>query len=145
MPPEYPPDRGGSGKTDTSCTCHTHEASPDLSSVFEGFDDATVDPVRGSAANAQPQSQANARLDIDPDDVRRGLGQLVLTIARLVHELLEKQAIRRIDAGSLTDEEAERIGTTLMLQAREIRTLAGHFGVDPDDLNLDLGPLGKLL
>lgn len=85
------------------------------------------------------------RLEIDKDKVKNGLGQLVLTLVRLIHELLERQAIRRIDAGSLTDEEIEGVGTTLMKQAEEIERLRKEFGLEEEDLNLGLGPLGKLL
>ena len=85
------------------------------------------------------------RLDLDPDKVKNGLGQLVLTLVKLLHELLERQAIRRIEAGSLDDDEIERLGFTLMRQAEEIETLRKAFGLDEDDLNIDLGPLGKLL
>jgi hypothetical protein len=85
------------------------------------------------------------RLNLDQQNVRNGLGQLVLTLVKLLHELLERQAIRRMEAGSLTDSEIERLGVTLMLQAREIERLRREFGLEEDDLNLDLGPLGKLL
>jgi hypothetical protein len=84
-------------------------------------------------------------LDLDPESVKNGLGQLVLTLIKLLHELLARQAIRRVDAGSLTDEEIERMGLTLMRQAEEIERLREQFGLDEEDLNLDLGPLGKLL
>jgi Gas vesicle protein K len=86
-----------------------------------------------------------AHLDLDPESVKNGLGQLVLTLVKLLHELLARQAIRRVDAGSLTEEEVERIGLTLMRQAEEIERLREQFGLDEEDLNLDLGPLGKLL
>jgi ribosomal protein S12 methylthiotransferase accessory factor YcaO len=66
-------------------------------------------------------------------------------LVKLLHELLERQAIRRIEAGSLTDQEIERLGLTLMRQAQEIERLRNEFGLEEDDLNLDLGPLGKLL
>jgi len=59
--------------------------------------------------------------------------------------LMERQAIRRIDAGSLTDQQIERLGITLMRQAQEIDRLRNEFGLEEEDLNLDLGPLGKLL
>ena len=85
-----------------------------------------------------------ARLDLDPDRLKNGLGQLVLTLIKLLHEVLERQALRRIDAGSLTDEQIERLGLTLMGQAEEIDRLRKEFGLDEDDLNLDLGPLGRL-
>ncbi|MEN0021173.1 MAG: gas vesicle protein K [Planctomycetota bacterium] len=84
-------------------------------------------------------------VDINKDNVGKGLAQLVLTVLRLVHDLLERQAIRRMDAGSLTDDEVERLGTTLKAQADEIRDMAERFGLTEADLNLDLGPLGKAL
>jgi hypothetical protein len=77
--------------------------------------------------------------------VKNGLGQLVLTLVKLLHELLEKQAIRRIEAGSLTELEIERLGITLMKQAQEIDRLRRAFNLEDEDLNIDLGPLGKLL
>jgi hypothetical protein len=90
-------------------------------------------------------TQTRRRIDLDPETVKNGLGQLVLTLVKLLHELLERQAIRRIDAGSLNDEQIERLGLTLMGQAREIERLREAFGLEEEDLNLDLGPLGKLL
>ena len=87
---------------------------------------------------------ARARLDLDPDRLKNGLGQLVLTVIKHLHELLERQALRRIDAGSLSDEQIERLGVTLMGQAEEIDRLRREFGLEEDDLNLDLGPLGRL-
>ena len=86
-----------------------------------------------------------ARLELDPESVKNGLGQLVLTLIKLLHELLERQALRRIEAGSLTEEQIERMGLTLMGQAEEIDRLRREFGLEEQDLNLDLGPLGKLL
>ena len=85
-----------------------------------------------------------ARLELDPDQVKNGLGALVLTVVKLLHELLERQALRRIDAGSLTEEQIEKLGLTLMRQADEIDRLRKEFGLEEEDLNLDLGPLGKL-
>ena len=87
----------------------------------------------------------NARLNLDESGAKNGLGQLVLTVVKLLHELLERQAIRRIEAGSLSDQQIERLGLTLMKQAQEIERLRKEFGLEDEDLNLDLGPLGKLL
>lgn len=78
-------------------------------------------------------------------DKKNGLAQLVLTLVKLLHNLLEKQAIRRMEAGTLTDEEIENLGLALMEQTKEIQRLTKEFGLVNDDLNLDLGPLGKLL
>jgi len=85
------------------------------------------------------------RLQLDPESVQNGLGQLVLTLVKLLHELLEKQALRRLDAGGLTDEQIERLGLTLLRQSEEIERLREVFGLKEEDLNLDLGPLGRLL
>ncbi len=85
------------------------------------------------------------RLNLDQNNLKNGLGQLVLTLVKLLHELLERQGIRRIEAGSLTDDQIERLGLTLMKQAQEIDRLRQEFGLEEEDLNLDLGPLGQLL
>src|SRR6266481_5874474 len=78
---------------------------------------------------------ARLRLELDPDKVKNGLGQLVLTLVKLLHELLERQAIRRIDSGSLTEQQVERLGLTLMRQAQEIERLRKEFGLEEEDLN----------
>jgi hypothetical protein len=85
------------------------------------------------------------RINLDQNNVKNGLGRLVLTLVKLIHELLERQAISRIDAGFLSEVEIERLGVTLMMQAQEIDKLRREFLLDEEDLNLDLGPLGKLL
>lgn len=101
--------------------------------------------ILSSQFAALETSAPSKRLELDAENVKNGLGQLVLTLIRLIHELLEKQAVRRIDAGSLTDEQIENIGLTLMKQAEEIERLCKLFGLEKEDLNLDLGSLGKLL
>jgi len=73
------------------------------------------------------------------------LVSLVLTLVELLRQLMERQAIRRVDRGGLTDEQIERIGTTLMLLEEKMTELREHFGLEPEDLNIDLGPLGPLL
>ena len=85
------------------------------------------------------------RLNLDHEKTKNGLAQLVLTVVKLLHELIEKQALHRIEGGGLTDEEIERLGFTLMRQSEEITRISREFGLEDDDLNLDLGPLGKLL
>jgi hypothetical protein len=85
------------------------------------------------------------RINLDQDNIKNSLGQLVLTLVKLLHELLERQGIRRIEAGTLTDDQIERLGLTLMKQAQEIDRLRQEFGLEEADLNLDLGPLGQLL
>ncbi len=95
-------------------------------------------------ANRIPEGQT-PRINLDSDNIKNGLGQLVLTLVKLLHELLERQGIRRIEAGSLTDDQIERLGLTLLKQAQEIDRLRKEFGLEEEDLNLDLGPLGQLL
>ena len=103
-----------------------------------------VDDLLAPPSSAAQRPRAG-RLNLDANDAKNGLGQLVLTLVRLLHELLERQAIRRIEAGSLSDQQIERLGLTLMRQAQEIERLRAEFGLEEEDLNLDLGPLGKLL
>jgi hypothetical protein len=85
------------------------------------------------------------RIDADPESVERGLVSLVLTIVELLRQLMERQALRRVDQGSLTDDQVERIGRTLMALESRMAELREHFGLSPEDLNIDLGPLGPLL
>jgi hypothetical protein len=98
-----------------------------------------------SNSRAGTRSLMGGRLELDRDSTRNGLGRLVLTLVRLLHELLEKQAIRRMDSGSLTEDQIEQVGLTLMRQAEEIDRLRKEFGLEEKDLNLDLGPLGRLV
>lgn len=100
--------------------------------------------MQGGAQVPAPASHT-PRINLDQDNLKNSLGQLVLTLVKLLHELLERQGIRRIEAGSLTDEQIERLGLTLMKQAQEIDRLRKEFGLEEEDLNLDLGPLGQLL
>jgi hypothetical protein len=86
-----------------------------------------------------------ARAAADPNREKNGLGKLVLTLMKVLHELLKRQALRRIEGGSLTPAQVEKLGVTLMNQAREIERLRTDFSLGEEDLNLDLGPLGKLL
>lgn len=84
-------------------------------------------------------------MNLQADDVKNGLARLVLILVKLLHELLERQALRRVESGSLTENQIERLGITLMRQAQEIQRLRKEFGLAEDDLNLDLGPIGRLL
>jgi len=79
------------------------------------------------------------RIDIDPDDVERGLAGLVLGLVELLRQILEKQAVRRMEGGTLTDDEIERVGLALMRLERKVRDLADDFGLTEDDLRLGLG------
>ena len=90
-------------------------------------------------------ARSSSRIAIDGEKARDGLAQLVLTLIKLLHELLERQAIRRMESGALTDDEIERLGLAMMRQADELARIREAFGLKDEDLNIDLGPLGRLL
>lgn len=85
------------------------------------------------------------RIEADPERVEKGLAQLVLTLVELVRQLMERQAVRRLEAGSLTPHQEEQLGMALMRLAEKMEELKEHFDLTDDDLNLHLGPLGDLL
>jgi hypothetical protein len=85
------------------------------------------------------------RVNADPESLERGLAQLVLTVVELLRQLMERQALRRVDGGTLTEDEVERLGRTFMELDKRMAELREEFGLDEEDLNLNLGPLGNLL
>ena len=85
------------------------------------------------------------RVNADPEKVEQGLAQLVLTLIELLRQLMERQALRRMDQGTLTDEQVERLGETFMKLEQRMDELKREFGLEDRDLNLNLGPLGNLL
>jgi hypothetical protein len=87
----------------------------------------------------------DGRVNADPESVEKGLVQLVLTLVELLRQLMERQAVRRVEAGGLSEDDVERLGRTLMLLEDRMEELREHFGLEPEDLNIDLGPLGRLL
>ncbi|MEV6318120.1 gas vesicle protein K [Streptomyces sp. NPDC051776] len=90
-------------------------------------------------------SGVRRRLEVDPESVERGLAGLVLTIIELLRQLMERQALRRVEQGGLSDEQIEKLGLTLMALEERMDELREEFGLEPEDLNIDLGPLGPLL
>ncbi|MDX3235955.1 gas vesicle protein K [Streptomyces sp. ME03-5709C] len=104
-------------------------------------DPAAYDQQRVRQAPPSPHQ----RLRLDHDTVERDLVKLVLTVVELLRQLMERQALRRVDQGDLTGDEEERIGLTLMILEERMADLREHFGLTPQDLNIDLGPLGPLL
>jgi hypothetical protein len=98
--------------------------------------------LRQSLTFAEPSIPQ--RISADPEVVENGLAKLVLSIIELVRRLLEKQALRRMDAGNLTDQEVERLGASLMKLEEKMEELKGVFGLSDDDLNLKLGPVRSL-
>jgi hypothetical protein len=92
------------------------------------------------ASDGSPQ-----RIDCSPETVEQGLAKLVLGLIELLRRLLERQAIRRMEGGSLSEQQIDEMGRALMALERKIHELADQFGLRPEDLNLELGPLGNLL
>jgi len=88
---------------------------------------------------------APPRWNADPEEVRKSVLKLVLTLVEFIRQILERQAIRRMEANTLTPDETESVGLALMRLEETIRDLAEQFGLRPEDLNLDLGPIGKLV
>lgn len=85
------------------------------------------------------------KVSLDPDKVQEGLAELVLTIIELLRQLVERQAMRRVENGSLTDEEEEKLGEALFNLEEKMEEMKDYFGLTAEDLNIDLGPLGNLL
>ncbi|WP_328563663.1 gas vesicle protein K [Streptomyces coelicoflavus] len=98
-----------------------------------------------SAESAEPAEPRRRRIELEPDTVERDLIKLVLTVVELLRQLMERQALRRVDEGDLSEDQEERIGLTLMLLDDRMTELRDRYGLRPEDLNLDLGPLGPLL
>jgi hypothetical protein len=88
---------------------------------------------------ARLRSLLPERIDLDPDDVERGLAGLVLTLVEFLRQVLERQAIRRMEGGTLSDDEVERVGLALMRLEQKVGEIAEHFGLDQDDIQLRIG------
>jgi len=99
----------------------------------------------GMVKTDQRNAVERLRIDADPESVEKGLVALVLTLVELLRQLMERQALRRVEQGSLTDDQVEKVGSTLMALEARMAELRDHFGLTVEDLNLDLGPLGPLL
>jgi gas vesicle protein GvpK len=112
-------------------------------------DETEFAPPAGSRDKGKRDLQAPAslpeRLDCSPENIEQGLAKLVLSLIELLRQLLERQAIRRMEGGSLSEQQVEEMGEALMKLETKIHELSTHFGLTPEDLNLDLGPLGRLL
>ncbi|HEY0810834.1 MAG TPA: gas vesicle protein K [Longimicrobiales bacterium] len=103
------------------------------------------DPELFAAELAEIAPALPSRIEANPDDVEAGLAKLVLTLVEFLRQVLEHQAVRRMEGGTLTDEEIEKLGLTLMRLQERLAELKEAFGLADEDLNLDLGPLGKLI
>jgi hypothetical protein len=121
--------------------------------MFEEHDAPDATPREGSPLGGSSSGEialealARAlpdRINADPAHVENGLARLVLTVIELLREILEHQAIRRMDGGTLTDEQVERLGLALLKLNERMEELKSTFGLTDEDLNIDLGPLGQL-
>lgn len=101
-----------------------------------------ADPETGREAGGRGLAH---RIETDSERVQRDLFRLVLTIIELIRQLMERQAVRRIDQGSLREEQVEELGVALMKLEEAVTELRERFDLSPEELNLDLGPLGPLL
>lgn len=100
---------------------------------------------KSGKAGAELRTGLPERIDCSPENIEQGLAKLVLSLVELLRQLLERQAIRRMEGGSLSEQQVEQMGEALMTLEAKIHELAQSFGLTPADLNLDLGPLGHLL
>ena len=96
-----------------------------------------LDEVRAELARVS--AALPPRIDVDPDDVERGLAGLVLGLVELLRQVLERQAVRRMEGGTLTDDEIERVGVALMRLEKKIRDMADAFGLEEKDLRIGIG------
>ena len=117
---------------------------PVVSSSTSSVELREVESLRHEIQRLQ-KAGPTPRWNADPEEVRRSVVKLVLTLVEFLRQLLERQAIRRMEGGTLSNEETEAIGTALMRLEETIRDLCAQFDIPHDQLNLDLGPIGKLV
>jgi hypothetical protein len=101
--------------------------------------------AEASGLASSSQSHKEGKLELDPQKTAQGLAKLAMTLINLLRKLMERQAIRRMEAGTLTPEQLERAGQAFQRLDDQIKELCKQFGLKEEDLNLDLGPLGKLV
>ncbi|WP_113699849.1 gas vesicle protein K [Nonomuraea lactucae] len=106
---------------------------------------STASPGKGEDPARRQARRPRMRIETDPEAVERDLSRLVLTLVELVRQLVERQSIRRMEQGDLSEEQIETLGLTLMRLEEAMNELCERFDLTPADLNLDLGPLGTLL
>jgi hypothetical protein len=108
----------------------------------------SINPADVSAMLNQavtPLGDANGRLQIDPDSVERDLAKLVLVVVELLRRLMEAQALKRMERGTLDESEIDRLGEALFKAKAKIEEMREHFGIAEEDFNIDLGPIGRVL
>jgi hypothetical protein len=133
VPPVNPPVSRGTNLADSTVLNSQNLNASDPSKLDETVAELTA------LARALPD-----RINADPEKVEQGLARLVLTVIELLRRVLEHQAVRRMDGGSLTDEQVEQLGLALMKLSQRMDDLKETFGLSDDDLSIDLGPLGEL-
>ncbi|MEA2599444.1 MAG: hypothetical protein QOF89_436 [Acidobacteriota bacterium] len=105
-----------------------------------------IEELDALRAEIERRAAAEApRWNADPEEVQRSVARLLLALVEFLRKLMEKQAIRRMEAGTLEEEEIEKLGLALMRLEETLHDIAARFGLAPEDLNLDLGPLGRLI
>lgn len=107
------------------------------------LEDADLDRLAAELREIAPALPA--RIDASPDDIETGLAKLVLTLVEFLRQVLEHQAVRRMEGGTLSEEEVERVGIALMRLQERLDEIRSVFALEGEDLNIDLGPLGRLL
>ena len=123
-------------------------STDDLDASFASMSrlDGDLDSLREFAEQyAQVNAGLPRRINADQSNVEQGLAKLVLTLIELIRQLLERQALRRIEGGSLSEDQIERLGETFMKLEHKMEELKRTFGLSDEDLNLNLGPLGDLM
>ena len=116
-----------------------------MSDLLAGLEAGLTPEVLQQAMAAAMSGDGMGRLRINPDSVEQDLARIVLGLVEFLRQLMELQAIRRMEAGSLTPEQEERLGLTLMRAEAAVHDMAARFGLTPDQLSLDLGPLGRTI
>ena len=119
-----------------------HDLSDEPKNVSPGEMEQAIEGLNQELTTAGQGS--TQRIDCTSENIDQGLARLVLSLIELLRRLLERQAIRRMEGGSLEDTQIEEMGLALMKLEQKIRELAQQFGLRPEELNLDLGPLGNL-
>ncbi|SIS69532.1 gas vesicle protein K [Salimicrobium salexigens] len=102
-------------------------------------------PQKTNVPESARVPEKSGKIELDPAGAEEGLAQLVLTVIELLRDLVERQAIRRVEGGRLTEEQEEELGIALMNLETKMDELKEVFNLTDEDLNLDLGPLGKLM
>lgn len=105
---------------------------------------ASAAPRKGAASTRRRRADFKARFEANPQDVERSLAKLVLSLVEFLRQVMERQAVRRMDEDTLTPDEIESMGVALMKLEETLHELADRFDLTPADLHLDLGPLGRL-